>query len=105
MKFEITDAKPMDKNTLKGLFSLLAGPLKIEGFTYHVKEDKSWIGFPAKEYTDKETGEKKYWPIVRIEDKDRYHAFQDWAKGQVSEIFKPDHDEGAQQNIDDDIPF
>lgn len=105
MNFEIVDTKRMDKNTLRGLFSLMVGPLKIEGFTFHLKGNTSWIGFPSKEYIDKETGEKKFWPVVRIEDKDRYGSFQKWAKDQVSEIFKPKDNEGAQQHTDDDIPF
>jgi len=105
MNFKIVDKKKMDKNTLRGLFSLTVGPLKIEGFTYHLKGDSSWIGLPAKEYLDRETGEKKYWPIVRIEDKDRYASFQKWAKSQVAEIFKPQIDGRTQQYEDDDIPF
>ena len=103
MNFQITDAKPMIKNTLHGIFSLVIGPLKIEGFTYHVKNDKSWIGFPAKEYFDKETREKKYWPMIRIEDKVRYASFQKWCKGQVADIFKPKNDQGDQHA--DEIPF
>jgi hypothetical protein len=104
MNFKITDTKPMDKNTLQGIFSLLVGPLKIEGFTYHIKGDRSWIGFPAKEYIDKETGEKKYWPICRIEDKDRYANFQKWCKDQVREEFKPKQEEELLAGADD-IPF
>lgn len=103
MDFKTVDMKPMNINTLQGLFSLTAGPLKIEGFTYHVKGDKSWIGFPSKEYIDKETGEKKYWPMVRIEDKDRYYSFQNWCKDQVSEIF--DHNTETQPHNDNEIPF
>ena len=104
MDFKIVDTKKMNKNTLRGFFSLLIGSLKIEGFTYHVKNDKSWVGFPAKEYIDKETGEKKYWPMIRIEDKDRYHAFQNWCRDQVSNIFDQKNNEGAQQD-NDEIPF
>ena len=68
MNFKITDTKPLNKNTLRGSFSLLVGPLKVEGWTYHLKNEKSWVNPPSKEYIDKETGEKKYWPIIRIED-------------------------------------
>jgi hypothetical protein len=87
MSFKITDTKSMNRNTLRGVFSLLVGPMKIEGFTFHQKGEKSWIGFPSKEYTDKESGEKKYWPIIRIEDKDRYWKFQDWCKKQLKGVF------------------
>jgi hypothetical protein len=107
MDFKVTDTKPMNKNTLQGVFSLMVGPLKIEGWTYHVKGDKSWVNPPSKEYIDRETGEKKYWPIIRIEDDERYHAFQRWAKEQVTEIFatsSPPIQEGHQEN-DSGIPF
>jgi hypothetical protein len=100
MNFKIVDTKQMDKNTLKGTFALMAGPLKISDFTYHEKDGKSWIGFPAKEYFDKE-GEKKYWPIIRIEDDDRYRAFQKWAKEQVKDIFA----QPEPANEEPDIPF
>ena len=103
MNFQIVDTKKMCKNTLQVLFSLMIGPLKIEGFTYHVKNDESWIGFPSKEYFDKETGEKKYWPMVRIEDKDRYASFQKWCKDQVRKIFEPETWETS--TGDSDIPF
>jgi hypothetical protein len=105
MNFKITDSKPMDKNTLQGIFSLLVGPLKIEGFTYHIKGDRSWIGYPAKEYFDKETGEKKYWSIVRIEDKERHANFQRWCKDQVREIFEPEPKEQIVSAEMDEIPF
>lgn len=106
MNFKITDTKPMNKNTLRGIFSLLVGPMKIEGWTYHIKGDKSWVNPPSKEYLDKETGQKKYWPIIRIEDDDRYRKFQKWAKDQVAEIFNQPHSDLQQSYLEDDeIPF
>jgi len=110
MNFKITDTKPLDKNTLRGVFSLVVGPMKIEGFTFHIKGEKSWIGFPSKEYTDKESGEKKYWPIIRIEDKDRYWSFQDWCKEQVKDIFnqpvrEPEPQSTEYQDNSDSTPF
>ena len=102
MQFEIVDTKTLNKNTLKGTFSLMAGPLKISDFTFHRKGDKFWVGFPAKEYFDKETGEKKYWPIIRIEDKDRYYKFQEWAISEVSELFTRG---SLKENQGEEIPF
>ena len=64
MNFQITDAKPLNKNTLRGVFSMIVGPMKIEGWTYHIKGDKSWVSPPSKEYIDRETGEKKYAPFI-----------------------------------------
>ena len=102
MNFKIVDAKKLDKNTLQGTFSLLAGPLKIEGFNYHIKNGESWISLPSTEYYDKGTGEKKYRTMVWIEGKDRYQAFQTWCKDQVSELFNRSLEKESQG---DDIPF
>ena len=105
MKFEMKNPKPMNKNTLRGFFTLAVGPLEIEGFTYHVKNDKSWVGFPAREYFDKETNEKKYWPMIRIKDKDRYFKFQDWATAEAKELLAsvPAAEENTTEGSD--IPF
>ena len=109
MNFQIADIKPLNKNTLKGVFALMVGPMKIEGWTYHVKGEKFWVNSPSKEYVDRETGEKKYQPIVRIPDKNRYWAFQNWAKEQLEGVF--DAPEPALEpqigftNDGDTIPF
>ena len=106
MDFMITDTKPLNKKTLKGKFSLIVGPFKISDFTFHTKRDKSWIGFPSRQYTDYETGETKYWPIIRIEDDERYKAFQRWAKDQVKEVFsRPATAQNATMDDDAEIPF
>jgi hypothetical protein len=106
MNFKIADTKPMNKNTLRGIFSLIVGPMKIEGWTYHIKGENSWVSPPSKEYLDKETGGKKYWPIIRIEDDDRYWKFQQWAKDQVAEIFDQlQNDTQLSYPEDDQIPF
>jgi hypothetical protein len=111
MDFQITDTKPINKNTLRGVFSLVVGPMKIEGFTFHVKNGKSWIGFPSRQYVDQESGEIKYYPIIYIEDKDRYLKFQKWCKDQLKGVFdaptavpepKPEQAGFADQ---DSIPF
>jgi hypothetical protein len=104
MDYQITDTKPLNKNTLRGVFSLVAGPLKIEGWTFHVKGDKSWVNPPSKEYIDKETGDKKYQPVVRVPDKDRYWAFQKWAIEQVRDIFGEPEPQAAATD-DSDIAF
>jgi hypothetical protein len=87
MQFEITNPKPLNKNTLRGFFTLKAGPLEIEGYTYHIKNDKTWINPPSREYRDKESNEVKYAPVIRIPDKDRYWKFQEWACAECEELF------------------
>ena len=105
MAWEITDIKKLDKNTLKGSFTLVIGPLHIEGFTCHENNGKRWIGFPAKEYFDSD-GKKKYWPLLRVPDKGRYANFQRWAKAQVGEeLFAPAAPDPEPEIEPDDIPF
>jgi hypothetical protein len=83
----------------------MVGPLKIEGFTFHTKNGKDWIGFPSREYTDQE-GKRKFWQIVRIEDEDRYKAFQEWAKNQVRDIFnEPEPAAAPTRDNGSEIPF
>ena len=96
MSYKIIDVKPIRKNTLHAFFTLESGPMTIEGWTYHVKNDKSWVNPPSREYADKETGLKKYAPIVRFPDKDRYWAFQEWAKEQVNQHLPKDVNVEAQ---------
>lgn len=107
MTWLISDLKKLDQHTLKGSFSLSIGPLKIEGWTYHVKNGKQWVSPPSKEYIDRESGEKKYYPMIRFPEKERYYKFQEWAVGQVKDTFapataqSPNTDNGGQH----DIPF
>ena len=88
MDFKIINPKPMHKNTLRGFFTLVAGPLEIEGYSLHEKNGKTWVNPPSREYPDKETGETKYASIIKIPDKDRYWSFQDWAVKQARELFE-----------------
>lgn len=77
MNFAIKEVKRIDKNTLVAVAKLDFGPMEIDGIMFHRKNDKSWVNFPSKEYL--KDGEKKYWPLVRIPDDDRYWSFQNWA--------------------------
>ena len=89
MMWLITDLQKLNQNTLKGSFALNIGPLKIEGWTFHTKAGKCWVSPPSKEYVDKASGEKKYSPMIRFPEKERYHKFQDWAVSQVKNSFLP----------------
>jgi hypothetical protein len=87
MKYEIKNPKKINRNTLKGFFTLAVGPLEIEGYSYHTKNEKAWVNPPSREYQDKETGETKYAPMVRISEKERYYAFQKWACEECAKVF------------------
>jgi len=106
MTWSISDEKKLDRNTLKGSFSLNIGPLKIEGWTFHIKAGKSWVSPPSKEYIDRESGEKKYFPMIRFPEKERYNKFQAWAVAQVQETFLPAQSAGGEEGVEtDDSPF
>src|SRR5262245_16301155 len=53
------------KNTLRGFvdLELVRTGLVLHDCTWHEKDGKEWVGFPARSYTDK-NGEAKWQPIV-----------------------------------------
>ena len=109
MKFAVIEVEPRNKNTLKASFKLQVGPMVIENWTYHTKNDKAWVNGPAREYLD-DNGERKFYNLVRFPDKDRYWSFQKWACDAVKDeldklapVPVPQQQGGWEQS--DDIPF
>jgi hypothetical protein len=100
MQFEIINPKSMNKNTLRGFFTLKAGPLEIEGYSFHEKSGKTWVNPPSREYRDKESNEMKYASIIKIPDKDRYWKFQEWACAECELLFA-----SKQQSKNSETPF
>ena len=85
---KIKDVKKYETGgTFQGYFTLEYNDFSIRDFTYHVKNEQSWVNPPSKEYFDRETNEKKYSPIVFIEDKERYQTFQKWCVEQCKQKF------------------
>jgi hypothetical protein len=78
MSIVISNWRPFEKNTLRGFFNaILPSRLVIQGLTLHQKGESRWIGLPAKEYVDKNTGLKKYQPVIDFvgrEDSDRFQS-------------------------------
>lgn len=102
MPWIIENFKPFEKNTLRGFFSLNVSGMSIEGFTYHQKGGKRWVGLPAREYTN-DDGESGWWPMVNFKDKGRQEAFQKWAKAEVKKIMPAVEEEAPLE--DDGLPF
>jgi hypothetical protein len=110
MEFRLTDPRRMNRNTLKGFFTLCIGPFSIEGFSFHRQGKKSWIGFPARPYQDSQTGETKYAQFIRIQDENRFRNFQKWCTAKARELFKSvqperEPDPAPAYTEGDDIPF
>lgn len=102
MGWQVEDFKKFEKNTLKGFFSLNISGMIVEGFSYHEKNGKRWVGFPAREKTD-DNGDTQWFPIVKFLDPDRQAKFQSWAKAEVRKIMPATKEETPLEK--DDLPF
>ena len=73
---ECRSFKPFSSGTLKGFvdFYVPKWGVHIHGCSYHVKENRKWINFPSKEYTN-DQGEKKYLPYLHFEKPEHKTAF------------------------------
>jgi hypothetical protein len=75
-QFIASDFKRFEKNTLRGFFCLtLPSGLRIKECSYHQRDDKSWIGLPAKPWT-KQDGTISYVNILEFVDKETQYSFQ-----------------------------
>lgn len=103
MPWTVENFKPFEKNTLRGFFSLNVSGMVIDGFTYHQKGGKRWVGFPAKSYID-DNGDTQWQAFIRIKDKSRYEKFQKWARDEVAKLATqaPAHSEPEEK---DSLPF
>ena len=84
MKIEIAAFRPYSKNTLKGFLTIRlpdAG-LVLKECTWHEKDGKEWIGFPARQFQGAD-GEKKWANLIEFtEGFDRF-GWQDAAVAAV----------------------
>jgi hypothetical protein len=72
----IRNFKPYEKNTLKGFFDLrLASGMILCGCTLHEKNNRFWIGLPAKPYTT-DSGSQTWAKLIDFEDKKTHERFQ-----------------------------
>ena len=73
----ILEWRPYEKNTLRGFFSVrLASGLILHSLMLHERNERRWIGYPSREWTNPE-GEKQYTPIVEFEDPGTANRFRD----------------------------
>lgn len=78
--------------------------LEITGCSLHVKDNRSWVNLPSREYTDQQ-GEKKYAPIVRFREKSHADAFSSACKEAIQR--RPKEDKVIPPHPDDqeELPF
>lgn len=75
MAVAISNAKPFNKNSLRGSFDVtLDSGLKLNGCTLMEKDGKRWVGLPAREWS-KADGSKSWTPMVEVPDRDARDRF------------------------------
>jgi hypothetical protein len=83
--FTASNWRPMDRNTLKGFLDItLPSGVRINDCTVHQKNEKRWVGLPARPQTNKDgtprldpkTGKQAWSASVEIPDPARRARFQ-----------------------------
>jgi hypothetical protein len=85
MSWEITDFEKKQKNTLQGLFAVEIDGMKIKGWSVRSKDGDRWVN-PSATAFKKDDGTTGYAKIVYIEEKVRWHKFQDWALSEIDKL-------------------
>lgn len=106
---ECTRFRAHDKGFLKGFASIFVAKwgIEIDGFTLWQKEGKRWINLPSNEYTDKETGEKKYKNLFHFKNKDHFTIFVEAVKAAIDEYIAKQEASNDEPSLFDDegAPF
>jgi hypothetical protein len=96
------------KNTLKGFcdLELTRVGLILRDCTWHEKDGKEWVGFPAKSFTSQD-GETKWQPLVEFAEGAR-EAREQFRTGAIEAIHAVAGEERKpkreRDDIDDEIP-
>jgi len=100
----------VDKGHLIGFADLLLTKqgMEIRGCQLMQKEGRRWLSMPSKEYQDA-AGEKKYYSIVKYQDKEVDKQFQVYAMKAIDEYIQL-HSQNTQENkptnnFDNQVPF
>jgi hypothetical protein len=82
MAIEVTKFRAYRKNTLRGFVDLRLTTvgLTIKECTFHEKEGKTWVGYPARPY---ELDNKTNWNPIIVFDDDSHKSFQTQAKAAI----------------------
>jgi len=76
-KMKILKFRPYEKNTLRGFIEVeLPSGMIIKDISWHQREDREWLGLPARQY-EKEDGSKGWANQIDFISKDLYWTFVD----------------------------
>jgi hypothetical protein len=74
--FKLTNPRPLDKNSLRGVFDIqMPSGLIVRGAMLFEKNGRRWVGFPSKEWV-KQDGTKSYFPLIEFADRSIADKFQ-----------------------------
>lgn len=93
IKIEVMGIRPLSAGSLKGFASVrIADKLIINSCRIvHEQGKRPWVSLPQETYEDKETGKKKYSPIVEIPD--------EW-KSRIQELVLSEYHDTLNENQD-----
>jgi len=87
-QIQIRNWKPMQKNTLRGFFTLeLPSGMVIHNVMLQEKGDSRWITFPSKEYTDR-AGQKQFDRFIEFTDRNIADRFRDLVLAALDDHFQ-----------------
>ena len=74
--FKLTNPRPLDKNSLRGVFDIqMPSGLIVRGAMLFEKNGKRWVGFPSKEWV-KQDGTKSHSSILEFSSREVSDKFQ-----------------------------
>jgi len=100
----VSDFKSVEKNTLRGFFTLCYGKLLIRDCAFHLKEGRTWFSFPARK-VDKADGTSQWVAICLIEDKAHLRKLQDYVGSLVRPLAGIAEPDAADALADGSGPF
>jgi hypothetical protein len=84
----ISDWRPLDRNTLKGAFTVvLPSGLIIHDVMVHEKNGERWLSFPAKEWEDAR-GNRQFARFIGFADRATSDRFRDQVLAALAEHLK-----------------
>jgi hypothetical protein len=83
MDYEIKNIRRVDKGIVKASFDVRIYDFLTRDWTLFERNGERWTSPPSQAYEDKD-GKTRYFSYIRIEDKEKYHKFNDWLLRKVT---------------------
>jgi hypothetical protein len=108
MSIECKSFRSFEKGMLRGFCELYLPTVGMTIANVSLLENEKgerWLSMPARAYEDRQSGETKYSPLIRFDDR-TYRSFQQQALAAVEEFMNKQNLENPGADVDDsEIPF